>query len=147
MKLFLLFALFCAVSYAAIPLTWTISGRMYNPKFDVTKVTVKDVPVKTLYAGVYNTMLVCGNAKVDFTTDAFAYQVAFANRAFGEVYSTETINFSEAKTVSAGSSFCFDFDFEVPKGFDPEVSQYYVEVVLRNGKSSLTDAYVTLSAV
>ncbi len=120
MKILLLLAILCAVSYASISPKWIDVNEGKSRNFNWTDVTAQSAPVK----GEWNTINYCGVANDYLNYTYFRYSVGVNyNTQQQKVYKAGTVRFQGNKTSFAGAPDCEFFTFQVPQ-FDG--SKFYV---------------------
>jgi len=110
-KLLLLFAIFFAVSNAAIFLQYYPSNKYPNELQ-----LINAIAASPAVRGQYNTIRTCSIAKSEVTPSSFTYEVVGGKKDGGlQIFESGTRNFISGKALSAGSNFCFSLSFKVPE--------------------------------
>ncbi len=124
MKIILLLAIFCAVSYASISPKWIDANDGPSKNFNWTEVTVQSQPVK----GEWNTINYCGVAHENLNYTYFSYKVGLNLLSdLPTVYKSGSVVLQGDRTSFAGASDCEFFNFQVP---DFDGSKFYVTLNL-----------------
>ena len=133
MKVLLLLAIFCAVSYASISPKWIDVNEGKSTNFNWTEVTAQSAPVK----GQWNTINYCGVAHDNLNYTYIRYAVGVnSNTQPPKSFPSGTVKFLGDKASFAGVPFCEFLSFQLPQ-FDG--SEFHV--VLHLYAFDKTDTY------
>lgn len=122
MKILLLLAILCAISYASISPKWTDINLGHTQNFNWTNVTAQSAPVR----GEWNTINYCGVANAFLNYTYYSYEVGVnydPERQHKTVYKAGSVVLQGDKASFAGVPDCEFFTYQVPQ---IKESEFYV---------------------
>ena len=133
MKILLLLAIFCAVSYASIKPKWTTIKA--DSRFEITEVIAESAPVR----GQYNTINICGMPK--YSGDSLTginYEIG-ANYGSEQNIKYEAGYVYDGADLNPGSLICKFFSFRVPPFAE---STFYVTLYFSATENYMSQVYI-----